>query len=217
MDLSADNIWNEFPNAQDTYKEYLTYADKETLNNLVCNKKRLELLSSVTPEDNEVCVANLSKYYPLECDLDDPVKCSMMHIRGISGKIVINFDKNIYYGTACFGQEAASDANEINYAFRSIVPSCFSKVSQVAGPMGLNEILLDGSNMTKPLLSALYIYIHPDSPMRIKISKCPMLYIHVLTKDETIDSIKNKFVINNEYNIGNITYCKKLKYYEKTK
>lgn len=192
---SSSSIWSEFPSAEETYSEYLKYAGTEVHAGLSHNSK--------ITGNSEVVVAHASKYYPLKCYLGDHGKCAMLHLRNLHGTALFKFTDEAYYGCVTI-QAPPEHASVLNHAFRTIVPKCFEQVSQLAGPMGLQEVLIDGSNSGDDY-GKLTFYVNPDTPLRVNITNSDELIILVDgdtrhgekfvwdKKESNLDFIKNIF------------------------
>ncbi len=158
--------WDDQDSPQVAYSQFLTYAGKNvrdlveyneitshSLSKMYSQKKVTEKeldpeSADVNPLDSlKVVAAHSGAFYPLNT-WNGNTYCSRLVVQNLNFKsIVFCFEEDIIPRVLGMGQVSKTIGQEARVAYRNIVPSLFGESSSLAGPMGLNEFLVDGHRL----------------------------------------------------------------------
>lgn len=173
---AINSPWTEDPLV--AYKNFLNYAEQRVNDEVKFNRQMLTFFgaSHTTEKEKELKVyAYNGKFYPLSTMLSLNGYCSKVTIRNIErAMLIFNFKNNII--SRVLGIEAGErEGKDIQIAYRNIVPSEFSQATQLAGPMGFHEFMIDGSKTNIKKTSLIQFFANSDfnaTPIKIVLENC---------------------------------------------
>jgi hypothetical protein len=187
------NIWANMTDAENSYKEYLSYASAETISSLSWNDSIVE--------NTDVVQTYASKCYPITKYLKHDNYCSKLNLFNLNVDISVIFNNDIPHRVVkqqIIGNTFDSSFSNIKQSVRTIVPKCFGNAPESAGYMGFHEIVIDGKDFVPSEYSKLKFFINPESPIKIDIKNCHGCFVVIGKKDNLLE----KFTWNkNEMNV----------------
>lgn len=174
-----NEIWPEDPLT--AYKNFLKYAGKNVNDMVEYNLQANAMLASLypgiknlSPAPQELQVhAHNGDFYPLSSAESMPLYCSKLTIRNAAkANLHFTFGEKVIPGIVGIKSQGGEISENARVAYRNIVPSEFSNETQLAGPMGYHEYIIDCSG-TKH--AEIYITANSDpnmTPLRFVLEKC---------------------------------------------
>lgn len=176
----AKDIWKEDP--VEAYKNFLKYVGGDVSQSIAYNKEILDTISGVDSSAEKTPIIDASrisaedgKFNSLQPLIGHNLYCAKMTVRNINNIfLVFNFDERIFDRTVEIDAEPKA-SGQLQIAYRSIVPSEFRSARSIAGPMGYNEYIIDGTRCNKKNAAFLKFYINSNfnwTPIKIVLENC---------------------------------------------
>lgn len=110
-------------------------------------------------------------FYPLSGVLNSNLKCSKVTIRNFKdGCFTFTFNKDIIPGILGMNTFNPKTAEQVQIAYRNIVPEGFS---QYAGRLGLHEYIIDGKDYKETAMISFFANSDVNySPIKIVLENC---------------------------------------------
>lgn len=173
----GESPWDELPTALETYRTFVHLWDEK------CDITEL----------NPVC-AHASTFYPLST-FEGPAYCNVVHISNMKNvDIVFELSTKYLHGILGRVRTFSSGENKLlvngRTAFRTIVPQMYQKCSQLAGPLGVHEHIIDGQRVPERRAgkknASLMFVAHPESWLVIMAENCTGTWKVTTPKDELV-------------------------------
>ena len=187
------------------YENYLTYSGEDVREDVIYNKDMLNALSGIkdmTEKKSAIDASRIStqdgRFEALKPLVGHNLYCAKLTIRNINKAFLsFHFGERIFDRTVGIEAEP-DDSKQLRIAYRNIVPSEFKQPSSrsMAGPMGYNEYIIDGTHCNNENRIFLNFYINSNfkwTPIKIVLENCKgSCHIRGLSDEEIAKRFENK-------------------------